>query len=255
MGQRLEVGLVRDQPKIDLWGREAKRGTSPVFGTDIPWRIVSPVDSRVPELFVGDQVLLSWNAQHPGAEKYPAMPDKKLTITKEMFDDRELPAALRALGGKSRDMSDAEYAHFLRLSGETAARLVTRLTLNSETPTEADIAELEEAIRDARSLANDAMVRSIVTGASLPTSEALAGSEFAREVAERAKALSRPRPIKRADVAKWSQERSDALQWLHQRRVSKQEVVGFYRPQVRKIKDPEARAARMQRLLRAISKL
>lgn len=224
--QRTELGLIEDRPSIDLWGREAKRGTSPVMGTDIPWRIISPADSRVPDLFVGDKVLLNWNAQHPGEENYPAMPSHKIG---------------------DRDMTDEEYEKFLRISGGAAKVLVGRLNLNAEKPTKADIDELEEAIKVARQRTRDAMKEGTPV-----TVEAMAGSIFDKEVQQRADIVARAKPLKLKDREKWFADREAAIKWLRAKGVSGQDVLTTYLPELRKIKTDTTRAEKRDRLKAAL---
>lgn len=238
--QKTELGFgAFDQPSVDLWGREAKRGTSPVMGTDILWRIVSPVDSRVPDLFVGDKVLLAWNAQHPDDAKLPQLPSKKLG---------------------DRDMTDEEYTRFLKLAGDTSKRLVERLKLNADKPTKADIDALEEAIQRGRQIAKLTM-----TGESSQLSQRLktrldrgqdaVDALLDDELVQRADVLARPKPLRRSLQAEWLAERAEALDWLRARDVSASDVLGAYSAELRKIKTLKTRGDKLRRLRRSLGAL
>jgi hypothetical protein len=132
--QRTELGFIRDEPHIDLWGRESPRTKSPVPQTDWLWRVMIPVRIKDDPIHPGDRLIVNWNVAHPNKRYDPHPPRKSFTYR-----------------GKTYTMDEQQYTEFLRLSGQLAASWVaTASGLNVDNPGERDLAFLKKALSQGR---------------------------------------------------------------------------------------------------------
>ncbi|MHC4621126.1 MAG: hypothetical protein ACYTEQ_25550, partial [Planctomycetota bacterium] len=145
MAQR--TGLVHgldvavDQPKIDLWGRKARRGLERKAQSDFWWRVLLPIRRHTEDVAVGDRILINWNSQHPDDLRYPVQ-----------------PRPYKVLGGEKHWMSDRQYNQFLELSGKLANRMVEGNTdWNIEQPADMDIKRLGTMLERSRASAFSAL--------------------------------------------------------------------------------------------------
>jgi hypothetical protein len=139
--QKTEAPGVDSRPTYDLWGRTIPASTSFVPRTDWAYRLTVPVDNRKEDIFIGDRLLLNWNSQNPGDEKYPAPAQK--------FYKQD---------GKAVYMSDEQFADFSRISGQVTSKLVQAESWNTDKPTGEDIDKLTSIISDARSATRQALI-------------------------------------------------------------------------------------------------
>jgi hypothetical protein len=145
--QALPTG--KDVPaKVNIWGREVKKGTSPVPGTDFLYRLLSP--SRSTDEQEGlpadlDRMLTIWNANHPGAEYWPERP-------RPYFQHR----------GERYYFSADQYTAYLKASGERALEVLGKRKLNFDEPTDRDIERVRQALGDARARAARGAKREVI---------------------------------------------------------------------------------------------
>lgn len=157
--QKTELGLIDDQPSVDLWGREAPRTPSPLGPrTDWLWRMTLPIRAKRENIAVGDQVIINWNGEHPDDEKYPALPSKRYT----------------AKNGEKRYMNEEQYTQFLTLAGQAANQLIAHSTVDPEHPGEADLKVVTQSLSTARREAKKMLVVEWGGGAAAPEPETLA---------------------------------------------------------------------------------
>jgi hypothetical protein len=144
--QRTELGIITDEPKVDLWGRPIKRPGSPVPGTDIPYRMISPFRTGEIDVLAPDRVLLNWNNAHPEDERHPMPPAKTYVVR-----------------GERRFMTDEEYALFSQVAGQRAYQRALNL-INSgfiqiDKPAKRDIEKLLGTLREGRKWARNQLIK------------------------------------------------------------------------------------------------
>ena len=135
---KLELGLVDDVPKVDIWGREIDRTNIHGPASSFIYQLAVPVRLKSTDTFVGDRVLLKWNAKHAETDKakYPRAPKKSMSFK-----------------GVDRNFSDTQYHEYAAMSGDLAKRLVAAANLNVDNPTERDIELITDSIERARKMA------------------------------------------------------------------------------------------------------
>lgn len=131
------LGTVTDEPKIDLWGRRARRGLERRPQSDFWWRVLLPIRRHTEDIALGDRIIMNWNSQNPDDLHYPVQ-----------------PRPVRVLGGEKQWMTDRQYTQFLELSGKLANRLVDdNLGWNIEQPTSRDMDKLGAMLERSRASA------------------------------------------------------------------------------------------------------
>lgn len=142
IAQRTELGLIPDQPYIDLWGRESPRTKSPIPQTDWIWRLTMPVRIKGDPIAAGDRLIVNWNATHPDDAYHPYPPRKTYVV-----------------GGKTYTMDEQQYTDFLRLSGQWAAQdIAGDSALDVDNPTKADLAFLRRVLSRTRQQAKAQLI-------------------------------------------------------------------------------------------------
>ena len=137
--QRTEVAPIADVPKYDLWGRPIKSSSVSMPRTDVAWRLLLPVRAQAEDVFVGDRILMQWNRENPGNEKYPAMPRKDYQVD-----------------GKRKYMTEEQYGQFLQLSGSLAATMVAGYDPNKVS--EAIVEQMSNDISAARKAVKESLL-------------------------------------------------------------------------------------------------
>lgn len=240
--QRTELGIVADEPAIDLWGREAPRSRSPLASgplTDWLYQMVVPVRNQDAQLIDADRMLVNWNLQHPSERRDPVKPAKTYTVA-----------------GEKKYMTDAQYTQFQRLAGRAAALLVG-FELGGEAairdPTAADIERMTGNISAARTIAKAALVKQWTEGATPgQTAGEMARAIHERHIISAGDALSRQRPLRGSERPAWTQRREKALEYLERAGVDRDEALRLYRRHLRKtMREPRAMLLRLSRLKRA----
>ena len=166
--QKMEVfrGLVPDQPFHDIWGRTAPRGPAGSGpATDFMHyvlRNVTPMDAHVPDVFVGDLVRMRWNVLNPNTS----------TDTKREFHP-QIALPKYEVDGKTRYMTDKQYAQFTKLAGTVARRLVETHEFDVANVTRADIALIEEELATAREITKRHLVKEWTKGVKAEDADAL----------------------------------------------------------------------------------
>ena len=140
--QRTELGILAQEPGIDLWGREQVAPKSPVPQTDWLWRMSMPIRIKQEDITKGDAVLLKWNVQHPDEPKYPGEARPTYTVD-----------------GKRKYMTDEQYTQFLRMSGRLANEMVEVGNFDVEEPDKDDIDRVLGVISKARSVVKKGLVK------------------------------------------------------------------------------------------------
>lgn len=127
--------FVPDEPKIDLWGRPARRGLERRPQSDFLWRVLLPSRRHTEDIAIGDRMIMNWNSQHPDGERNPVQPRPYLTIA-----------------GQKRWLNDGERRQFLELSGRLADIRVQQNAkfYNVENPTESDMKNLGRILERTR---------------------------------------------------------------------------------------------------------
>lgn len=135
--QKTGLGFVPDEPKIDLWGRPARRGLERRPQTDFWWRVLLPIRRHTEDVAIGDRIIINWNSQHP--------------LDHDQYNPSQ-PRPYYTQAGKRTWFNDQEYRQFLELSGRLANMHVQRLagSFDIEKPTEADIKRLEKILEARR---------------------------------------------------------------------------------------------------------
>jgi len=145
--QRAKVPGMSAEPTFDVWGRPMAAGTSPVPGTDILWRMFSPVQTFATQPFVGDVMIAAWNRQHPDDEHTPIFPSP----------------TYQTVDKKPAYMTDAQYATFLRASGERAAAEVARYAatpgVDVNHPTEQDMKRIGSILSASRTVSREQIAK------------------------------------------------------------------------------------------------
>lgn len=139
--QRTELGILPQEPGIDLWGRQEVAPKSPVPQTDWLWRMSMPVRIKDENIAKGDAVLLKWNAQHPDDPKYPGTARPTYSVD-----------------GKRKYMTDEQYTRFLILSGSLANDMVQLGNFDMEEPEVDDVERVLGIISKARSVVKKGLV-------------------------------------------------------------------------------------------------
>lgn len=131
--QRTEIlpllGVIEDQPVIDFWGREARRGPDIGPNSDIVYRFISPFRIKTIDVALGDRVILNWNKENPEDGLFKKVPSRRYTFK-----------------GKKQLMSDPQYTQFLVLSGKVADQLVNIFEPSPVSPKTVDIDVVNTAI-------------------------------------------------------------------------------------------------------------
>ena len=137
---KTELGLVDNTPKVDLWGREIDRNNIYGPSSSFLYQLIVPARMKSSDLFVGDRVLLRWNAEHAETDKarYPEAPDKHMDFN-----------------GERRNFSDQQYHEYAKLSGEIARQLVGTTNLNVDNPTENDISLITDTLSRSKAIARE----------------------------------------------------------------------------------------------------
>jgi hypothetical protein len=253
--QGLELRVLPDQPKVDLWGREILR---PDFTgeaiSDWAARLLIPTQLRPSDVFVGDQVLVNWNNQHPDERKFPQAPDRQ-------WKDAD---------GTQRSMTDEQYNRYATLAGEIARRIVEReVVLTPENPTERDLEVVTDAISSGRRIAMKALKSEWAGGpAANVSAQEVADAVADSHLVAQARTLSRQRPISitmeqrkagktlRGMQQEWEVEQADALEYLRSRRVSPSQIRQAWTRYVREnYSDPKTIRAANFALSRGLSRL
>lgn len=234
--QRTELGLVRDEPSVDIWGRRAPRGIVSQPKTDWLWRMAVPLYRRDIDMAPGDRVIVNWNNAHPEDEKFPQQPPKR-------YKDKN---------GETRYMTPAQYTRFLTLAGQLARRIVDAELTEEEmaSPTEVGVEIVTKGLSDARRIVKAKLVEEWNGGetAEIDT-DTLDDLLVERHITNRANVLARARPLRKDKRAAWEEDADEALAWFRARGLKKKEVLDIYRRYLYdELKTPEARTARFRRL-------
>jgi len=111
---------------------------------NVLWRLLTHVERRSIDPFVGDRTLAVWSRQHPDDEHYPVLPLPTYSVP-----DRNAPG-----GSRTAYMTDEQYAAFLRESGQFAAREVARYVARPNVtphhPSERDIRAIRKILAQCR---------------------------------------------------------------------------------------------------------
>ena len=132
-----------DQPKYDVWGREALRSQFP--GSDWVYRILVPIRNQEARTFVADQLLLNWNQRNPDQEALPHAPQPQYKFA-----------------GETKHMTPAQYADYCRLAGETARLALSKksmVTLDPNNPTAGAVEWIKAVVAESRGLARGALIQ------------------------------------------------------------------------------------------------
>ena len=139
-------GLLKDLPKVDMWGRDYPRHSS--FGVAAPlgdflYRLVIPAKVKTSHENVADHTMKAWNRMNPSqGDRWDGPPPPK-----RFFDDK----------GKKVWMDEKQYNELCRMSGKLAAQIARTLSLNPDNPTHYDREKLNSAIGDARTFVKKAL--------------------------------------------------------------------------------------------------
>ncbi len=125
-----------EYPIYDVWGKPAVRSESPTM-TDWMWRILVPIKEQKAEMFVADRLIVNYNNQNPDEAVFPHAPEPTYTIN-----------------GKTRYMTDAQYAEFCKRAGEAAVRAIEKRvngrTLDPDHPTKQMVDWINKVTTDTR---------------------------------------------------------------------------------------------------------
>ncbi len=137
---KTEVGLTDNTPKVDIWGRTVNRTNIQGPTSSFLYQLLVPARIKSTDTYVGDRVLLQWNAQHAGTgkEKYPRPLLKNMTYR-----------------GEKRNFTDRQYNEYAKLAGQIATQIVSSSSLEVNNPTERDIDIITDSLKRARKLARD----------------------------------------------------------------------------------------------------
>jgi hypothetical protein len=132
--------LVDNTPKVDIWGRNIDRTNIHNPVSSFMYQLAIPVRIKQTDAFVGDRVLLKWNAKHAESPKakYPRAPKKNMQYE-----------------GKTMTFSDSQYHEYAKLAGQVAKQLVATVNLNVDNPTETDIDLILNSITRAKAVARE----------------------------------------------------------------------------------------------------
>jgi hypothetical protein len=148
IGQKTELGLYRNIPKYDIWGRPIKSsalldahasdvGYKVARAINAAYRATVPIEVHREDIFVGDRLLLNWNKEHPDDDQY--LGEVKPEYTRK---------------GKKYYMTDEQFAQFSRDAGRMAASRVlgayNRGKLNIDNPTRRDVKILKDIVSSSR---------------------------------------------------------------------------------------------------------
>lgn len=141
-GQKAGFAFDETYPIYDVWGRPAERSDIPgPVATDWLYRITVPVRIQKDEMFVADRLIVNWNNQNPEQAQFPRSPMPRYTVD-----------------GKTRYMTDAQYADFTRLAGETARIALERFKLDPDKPTASMIKLIDDVTDNSREKVKDILV-------------------------------------------------------------------------------------------------
>lgn len=137
------------QPKVDLWGRDVRRFPEDGIGSNLAWRIVSPMRVKDDEINEVDRLIVNWNNENPNDRFAPREPRPYITIAGEQFA-----------------MTDQEFYDFKVEAGTIAAESLTQYIregpLNADKPTKDDIDFIKTVISLSRDTARDNAIRKIL---------------------------------------------------------------------------------------------
>lgn len=178
--QRTELlpgSVTGETTRYDIWGRPLETSAGgPLY------RAAVPVDNRKASEFIGDRMIVNWNAKHPNDVREFMQPDRAITIDK-----------------KRTDLTDQQYEDYARVSGLVARKLVESAGFTNK-PTAEDMDRLKDLVLEARSIARDAL-KPHWEGKPLDDSEhgiaVLAASGFLRDLG-----ASRPQSLPKSAKAK-----------------------------------------------------
>ena len=138
------LGLVKDFPKVDFYGREMPRHKS--FGVggqagDFLYRLVVPATVKSTHKFVGDEVMQRYN--------------NRIDNMEDAYIGPEQPDRYFKIGGKKKWMSNEQYNEYCLMSGNLSREFTRTLNLDVDNPTGLDIKKLKEAHSRARGAARE----------------------------------------------------------------------------------------------------
>jgi len=139
------LGVMKDLPKVDMWGRNFPRHKS--FGVggglgDFLYKLMVPVQIKSTHMFVGDQTMRSWNNNNPD----------------DQYTGPEAPERYFKKKNKKMWMSPEQYEEFCRMSGSLAAELCRTLDLDVDNPSKMSIEKIKESHLRARAISKEALV-------------------------------------------------------------------------------------------------
>jgi hypothetical protein len=120
-------------PLVDRWGRDVKKLDTGSKVGNVANRMLNPFEVRDLQDTPIDRMLLKWNEANPGSKYHPSRPNRHYTRD-----------------GKTLYMSDDEYHRFASESGQEAFRILGKLRLNLNDPTEKDIEKVRVTLSKTR---------------------------------------------------------------------------------------------------------
>ena len=142
-GQKAGLPLGPTYPIYDVWGRSAKRSDVPgPVATDWLYRTTVPIRVQKDETFVADRLLINWNNQNSEDVSLPRSPMPRYTVD-----------------GQTKYMTDAQYADFTRLAGETSRFALEQFKLNAEKPTAGQVELIGDVVEKARETVKELLVK------------------------------------------------------------------------------------------------
>ena len=179
------LGILKDHPKVDFYGREIPRHKS--FGVggqagDFMYRVLVPIPVKSTHSFVGDEVMKRYN--------------NRLDDPMDAYIGPERPPRFFKIGGKKKWMSDPQYNEYCQMAGNLAREFTRTLDLNVDNPTERDIEKIREGHKRARNAAKEYCVEKFWgDGAMLPFLEAQTAEDLKNDyISARSRVLARRRP-------------------------------------------------------------
>ena len=179
------LGILKDHPKVDFYGREIPRHKS--FGVggqagDFMYRVLVPIPVKSTHSFVGDEVMKRYN--------------NRLADPMDAYIGPERPPRFFKIGGKKKWMSDPQYNEYCQMAGNLAREFTRTLDLNVDNPTERDIEKIREGHKRARNAAKEYCVEKFWgDGAMLPFLEAQTAEDLKNDyISARSRVLARRRP-------------------------------------------------------------
>lgn len=144
----LPIGTLAPPPKVDRWGREVSAMSLSHPATDIPYRMLVPIQQRTTDDNAIDRMITVYNSRVPDDQRwFPTVPS---------------PIITRTVNGErvTYRMTDEEYNTFLRVSGQNAHKRLMRAGLRINNPTERDMDRVKEELRKADSEGREYILRS-----------------------------------------------------------------------------------------------